>query len=213
MRIKAILSATVLAGAALAALPMTAAHAAADPSGGVGLPLNSFFQLAVDNTHDHLFLSQGNSGENGILVTDFAGNTVATIDHQIGVMGITLSPDGKTLYAALSGLHEVSAISTATLRQTAVYPLGDGNTPLSVAVQSGKLFVSYDSSNPDASIGYFNLSAANPTLETSSVLDEPPGVLDWLSAPLLAADPTGRGNVLVAMHRPDSRTRCRRLLA
>jgi hypothetical protein len=205
MRIKAILSATVLAGAALAAVPMTAAQAAArtaDASGGVGLPLNSFFQLAVDNTHDHLFFSQGNASENSILVTNFAGSTVATIANQNGVMGIALSPDGKTLYAALSGLHEVSAISTATLKQTAVYPLGDGNTPVSVAVQSGKLLVSYNTAVPavggNGVIGYFNLSAASPTLATSSVLGDPPDYDNWYSAPMLAADPAGVGNVVVA---------------
>jgi hypothetical protein len=201
MRIKAILSAMVLAVAALAALPMAAAQAA-DASGGVWLPLNSYFQMAVDSIHDHLFFSQGNSSANGILVTDFAGTTVATIPNQTGVMGIALSPDGKTLYAALSGLHEVSAISTATLRPTAVYPLGNGDSPVSVAVQSGKLFVSYNTDvaavGGNGVIGYFKLSAANPTLETSSVLGNPPDYDNWYSAPMLAADPTGVGNVVVA---------------
>ena len=65
-------------------------------------------------------------------------------DLHPGVMGITLSPDGSTLYAALSGAHAVSAISTATLQQTAAYSLGAANSPLQVAVQSGKLWVSYN---------------------------------------------------------------------
>ncbi len=199
MRIKAILLAAAVAGGALATAPMTAARA---DTGAVSLPLTSFFQMAVDSTHDHLFFSQGNATDGSILVTDFAGQTVATIGNQSGVMGIALSPDGKTLYAALSGLDEVSAISTATLQETAVYPLGGANTPLSVAVQSGRLWVSYDTNLApagDGMVGDFNLSAADPALQTSPVLDDPPVIQDWYSAPLLAADPTGRGNVLVAL--------------
>ena len=236
MRIRPITSAIVLAGATLAgatlaALPMTAAQAdttvaqavaaaqpgaapqpgsaaaQTSPAGGVALPLQTYFQMVVDSAHQHLFFSQGNPAENGILVTNFSGRTVATIGHQVGVAGIALSPDGKTLYAALSGLHEVTAISTATLRQTAAYRLGDANTPVSVAVQSGRLWVSYDTSVPgfDGAIGYFSLSAADPALQTSSALDAPPtpALSAWYSAPLIAADPTGRGNVLVAMQ-PDS---------
>jgi hypothetical protein len=91
------------------------------------LPLLSCFQMAVDSDHDHLFFSQGCSCENSILVTDFSGNTVTTVAGQTGVAGMTLSPDGSTLYAALTGAHEVTAISTATLhcaRQRRRQPLG-----------------------------------------------------------------------------------------
>jgi YVTN family beta-propeller protein len=45
------------------------------------------------------------------------------------VTGIALSPDGRTLYAALASGHAVSAINTMTLQQTASYPVGDANTP------------------------------------------------------------------------------------
>jgi YVTN family beta-propeller protein len=156
MRRRILLSVTALAAAGLAALPMSGVRAATVETGAsagtagsagsaaVALPLTSYYQMAVDSVHDHLFFSQGSSSENSILVTDFSGNTVATIGGQTGVMGITLSPDGSTLYAALAGADEVTAISTATLQQVAVYPLGAGDTPLSVAVQSGKLWVSYD---------------------------------------------------------------------
>jgi hypothetical protein len=183
---------TVLAGAALAALPMIAAHAA--DTSGVALPLTSYYQMAVDSTHDHLFFSQGSNSENSILVTNFSGKTVATIDNQVGVMGIILSPDGKTLYAALPSEDEVSAISTATLEQTAVYRLNDGDVPGSVAVQSGKLWVSYDTGVAgEAAIGDFNLSSAHPAFEKQ------PAMGGWYSAPMIAADPADTGNVLVAL--------------
>jgi YVTN family beta-propeller protein len=204
MRRRIVLPATALIAAGLAALPMGGARAATvSPAATLGtaatatataLPLTSYYQMAVDSVHDHLFFSQGSSSENSILVTDFSGNTVATITGQTGVMGITLSPDGSTLYAALGGADEVTVISTATLQQVAVYPLGAGDTPLSVAVQSGKLWVSYDTGEAGSStIGDFDLSASNPVLEPQSAMG------GWYSAPMLAADPSDAGNVLVAL--------------
>ena len=193
MRTRAILSAAGLAAASLAVVPLSAAHADTGAS-GVALPLSSYYQMAVDSVHDHLFFSQGSSAQNGILVTDFSGKTVTTITGQTGVMGITLSPDGSTLYAALSGAHAVTAISTATLQQTGAYELAATDIPRSVAVQSGKLWVSYDTGTFfNSFIGDFDLSAASP------VLDTPNATGAWYSAPIIAADPSDTGNVLVAM--------------
>ncbi len=190
MRIRAVLTAAGLAAAGLAIAPLSAAHA--DTS--VTLPLTSYSQMVVDSAHGHLFFSQGSTSKNSILVTDFAGKTVTTITGQTAVMGIALSPDGSTLYAALSGAHTVTAISTENLQQTASYPLGDANTPYSVAVQSGKLWVSYDTGTiGSATIGDFDLSAATPALETQAAMG------GWYSAPMIAADPTDAGHVLVAI--------------
>src|SRR5579863_1686153 len=109
MRRRILLPVIALFAAGLAAAPISGARAAAAGGAGVTatLPLTSYYQMAVDSVHDHLFFSQGSSSENSILVTDFSGHTVATISGQTGVAGITLSPDGSTLYAALSGAHEV----------------------------------------------------------------------------------------------------------
>jgi hypothetical protein len=191
MRIRAVLSATALTAAALAILAPRAAHADA----GAALPLTTYYQMAVDTAHRHLFFSQGSTSKNSILVTDFSGGTVATITGQTGVMGITLSPDGGTLYAALSGAHAVTAISTATLKQTAVYSLGAANTPLQAAVQSGKLWVSYDTGSAvsPGAVGDFDLSAATPALETSTAMK------GYYSAPVIAADPGGTGDVLIVL--------------
>ena len=193
MRIRAILTAAGLAAATLAFVPFSTAHADTGAS-GVALPLSSYYQMAVDSVHDHLFFSQGSSAQNGILVTDFSGNTVTTITGQTGVMGIALSPDGSTLYAALSGAHEVTAISTATLQQTAAYPLGDANTPFNVAVQSGKLWVSYDTGTAGQS-GDRRLRPVGGQPRPGD-----PGRDGRLgSAPMIAADPSDTGNVLVAI--------------
>jgi sugar lactone lactonase YvrE len=71
------------------------------PPAATTLPITSYYQMAVDAAHGHIFISQGSSGEDGILVTDLTGQ-VTTITGQDGVFGLTLSPDGSTLYAALT---------------------------------------------------------------------------------------------------------------
>jgi len=156
------------------------------------LPITSFYQVVVDGAHGHVFISQGSSSANEILVTNLAGQEVTKIAGQDGVTGIALSPDGDTLYAALGASHAVTAIDTTTLQQTASYSLGDANTPVDVAVQRGKVWVSYNTGPAGlAAIGDIDLSATTPAFETQAVMG------GWYSAPELAADPQDTG-VLVA---------------
>jgi hypothetical protein len=174
--------------ALVALLPAGTAQAAAPTS----LPITSFRQMAVDAAHGHLFISQGSASQNGILVTDLTGQVVTTITGQTGVAGIALSPDGSTLYAALSTGDAVTAISTTTLAQTASYPLPAGDSPGYVAVQSGKIWVSYYTATGKAAIGFIDPSANPPALHTQAALK------GWQEVPQLAADPQDTG-VLVAI--------------
>ncbi len=172
----------------LAVAPGSSASASSTTS----LPITSFYQIVVDSAHGHVFISQGSSSLNEIVVTNLAGQDVTTITGQDGVRGIALSPDRGTLYAALGSSHAVTAIDTSTLQQTASYPLGDANTPQDVAVQSGKVWVSYDTGTVgSAAIGDIDLSATTPAFETQAAMG------GWYSAPGLAADPDDTG-VLVA---------------
>jgi len=189
-RIKGVTAALALAAGSLIIGLGPAGFAAAQTI--TALPITSFYQIVADPANGYLFISQGSSSANEILVTNLAGQEVATISGQDGVMGIALSPDGGTLYAALSADHAVTAISTTTLTQTASYSIGDANTPQDVAVQSGKVWVSYNTGTAgDAAIGDINLTAATPAFETQSAMG------GWYSAPELAADPQDAG-VLVA---------------
>jgi hypothetical protein len=170
-------------------LPAGSAHADTTNS----LNITSFYQIVADTAHSHLFISQGSSSLNHIIVTNLAGKQVATIGGQDGVIGIALSPDGKTLYAALSASHAVTAISTSTLKQTASYSIGNANTPHDVAVQSGKVWVSYDTGTPGtAAIGDIDLTANTPAFETQAAMG------GWYSAPELAADPKDDGFLVAA---------------
>jgi hypothetical protein len=170
---------------------MSTASAQADST--ASLPITSFYQMVADPAQGYLFISQGSTSINSILVTNLAGQEVTTIAGQTGVMGIALSADGSTLYAALSGGHAVTAISTTKLEQTASYPIGDANTPEDVAVQSGKIWVSYGTGAVEhAAIGDIDLTAASPAFETQ------PAMGGWYYTPDLAADPLDSGVLIAA---------------
>lgn len=67
---------------ALLAAPAVSARAGTSAA----LPITSFSQIVADSAHGHLFISQGSSSINHILVTDLAGNEVASIAGQDGVL-------------------------------------------------------------------------------------------------------------------------------
>ncbi len=174
---------------AVGLLPAASAHAAVSAP----LPIASFYQIVADTAHGHLFISQGSSSYSHIIVTNLAGHEVTAIAGQDGVTGIALSPDGTTLYAALGSAHAVSAIDTATLKQTASYPVGNANTPVDVAVQSGKVWVSYNTGTVGAAaIGDIDLSAKPPAFQTQAAMG------GWYAAPELAADPHDTGVIVAA---------------
>jgi YVTN family beta-propeller protein len=186
------MSAALLIGGSGLAAPAAAQAASAQASGAVSLPISGFYQIVADQARGYLFISQGSTSLNEIIVTNLAGQEVTTIPGQDGVMGLALSPDGSTLYAALSGDNAVTAISTSTLQQTASYSIGAANTPQDVVVQSGKLWVSYGNGHVgQAAIGDINLSADPPAFEAQAAMG------GWYAAPELAADPQNSG-VLVA---------------
>jgi hypothetical protein len=119
------------------------------------------------------------------------------IDAGHAVEGIAIR--GGTLYAALDADHAVGAIDVATIRRRTptqtTYPLGNSNIlPYDLALQSGKLWVSYDEGGAaTGAIGEINLTAAHPAF-TPAVLKGP----NWYSAPELAADPKNGGFLAAA---------------
>jgi YVTN family beta-propeller protein len=162
------------------------------------LPIAGYYQMVLDSQAGYIFISEGNSGVNDIVVLNLAGTEVGTIPDQDGVMGLALSSDGSTLYAALSTDDAVSVIDATTLTQTATYSLGTDITPLDVVLQSDKLWVSYNtevdgSAAPQLSgIGEFDLSQSSPAFSEESVME------GWFSAPYLSADPLDSGIVVAA---------------
>ena len=156
-------------------------------------PLPAAYQVIADTAHGHLFISEGTSPSydlyptgSTILVTDLSGNPVATLPGPLGVDGMTLSPDGTTLYVAEDG--GVAAFSTATLQQTSFYSIG--SPAYSVAVQSGRLWVSYDEVG-----AFFAIGSIDPS---TGSFDATPFPVGWEGfPPLISADPADQSGTLV----------------
>jgi len=165
-------------------LPATSAHAATTTT-SVTLPISTYSHMVLDPAHQHIFISSAAS--NTILVTDYSGNTVATIANEPGADGLALSSDGSTVYAALSTGDAISAISTSSLAETARYATGTGTDPAYVAYTSGKVWFGYGLT-PQAGIGSIDPSTS-PATVTLNATNDPWSA--WYSAPMLAASPNG----------------------
>lgn len=208
-----LLTAGIAAMVGALVLPVLATTAARADSTTPLTQLTSFHQILVDEQAGFVFLSEGQDSYGvltngadftpGIVVTDLAGNYVTTIDAGMGADGMALSSDGSTLYAALEPDNTVAAIDVSSITSTTTTPtqaywrLNGWEVPYSLAIQSGKLWVSYDPeqvSAGGAEIGYFDMSQTDPTFN-DQVSGEFAGT--WQQAPDLAADPSNSG-VLIA---------------
>jgi len=169
-------TAGIIGSAGLQATPAEAATTS------VQLPISTYSHMLIDPTHHHIFFT-GGSSSTSILVTDYSGNTVATIPNETGATGLALSSDGSTVYAALAGGDAISAISTSTLTETTRY--ATGTEPVYVAYTSGMIWFGYGGATQggigsvDPSTGAVTLNATNDPANS------------WYAAPILAASPDG----------------------
>jgi hypothetical protein len=166
----------------------TASARADTTSTSVQLPISKYSHMLLDPAHQHIFFT-GGSGSDSILVTDYSGNTVATIPNEPGATGLALSDDGSTVYAALTSGDAVSAISTSTLTETARYATGSGTDPTYVAYTSGKIWFGYGSYG-GAQIGIGSIDpGSSPATVTLNAVQSSITLGGW--APMLAASPNG----------------------
>src|SRR5579863_6285076 len=134
----------VAAAGGIASVALSAGPAAAATTMSVPLPFTFYSgTLLVDPVNQHLFVT-GGAANSGILVTDYSGDTVATIPNEPGATGMALSGDGSTVYVALAAGDAISAISTSTLTETDRYATGTGTDPAYVAYAGGKVWFGYN---------------------------------------------------------------------
>ncbi|WP_157856350.1 lactonase family protein [Actinacidiphila yeochonensis] len=177
----ATMAAAVAAGAAFAVLPATPAAAdAAYPAP----------RIVLDERNQHVYLST--EGQLPYVeVFDLDGNRVGEIDGQADAGWMTLSPDGGTLYIAHAELGTISAVSTTTLQQTAVYRTGVGTGHL--AFVDGRLWFSYSGgAQPEPNgIGSVDVGAQTPTVSLDPQWQWPD------AAPIVLADPAEPDQLVV----------------
>ncbi|MFF9581021.1 Ig-like domain repeat protein [Streptomyces achromogenes] len=119
-RLAAGLLAAVLAGTGLTVAAAPAAHAAASDA-VAKLPIGSYSGLAVDSVHQRVYIAdQRDTNSDGtVVVYDFGGQKVATLQREFGVSGVALSEDAATLYVGERG--RVITYDTGTLQENGAY--------------------------------------------------------------------------------------------
>ena len=176
----AVVLALVCSGLAIAG----AAPSGADP--GVSIDLPTFRGVLADG-HDHVYLT-GGPGTTAILVRNADGTADTSITGENGADGMALSPDGSTLYVALSDANAIAAIDTTTLTETARYATGDTTCPASVLPLANEVWFGYGCDSGSGNIGVVDLASTTVT----------PGVATLLSAPPLLAGGPSAPNMLFA---------------
>ncbi|MFD0392093.1 hypothetical protein ACFQ3Z_02225 [Streptomyces nogalater] len=85
------------------------------------LPISSYSGLAVDSVHQRVYIAdQRDTNSDGtVLVYDFQGRKLATLQHQYAVSGVALSEDSATLYVGERG--RVVTYDTGTFQQNGAY--------------------------------------------------------------------------------------------
>ncbi|WP_410677116.1 hypothetical protein [Amycolatopsis sp. cmx-4-68] len=144
------------------------------------LPLPGFGSMVVDQTHHRVFISGGPSA-NGVVVADFDGSIVKTLNGQYGATGLVLSEDGKVLYAGLADGDAISAIDTGTLTELRRYPTGPQSCPAHLARAGAIVWFGYGcGSTWNGRIGRLDPTSTEPV-----ALDK--AKVAFQTAPLLAA--------------------------
>ncbi|MGW3726100.1 hypothetical protein [Streptomyces sp. NPDC000851] len=160
--------------------------AAAQPQGGIVLPVRSHWQTLADSRHVYVSAP----GDDAVLATDHDGQVVKKVEGLDGARGMAESADESTLYVALPDADAISVIDTATLTETRRISTGADTEPESLALAGGRLFFGYQATVFDAGIGSVAIAEATPTVS----LDDNPV---WYGKPRLASSP-GAPDRLVA---------------
>ena len=144
-------------------LPGPASAAAPAPMVLPGLDLDDpmwerISAVVYDPQHHHLFISPGGWGTE-LEVADESGRRVKLIPGMYGAAGMTLSPDGRRLYVALSTGDAVAVIDTSTLQQVGRIFTGVGSKPSGVAFAAGRLWVNH----ANGAAASYRLASIDPT--------------------------------------------------
>jgi hypothetical protein len=112
------------------------------PLGQTGLGETGFGDIVVDDTNDHVFVS--NPSANSITVLGFGGNVITTITSLPGAFGMVIH--GSTLYVAEETANAIEAINLSTLTDAGPVAATGLEQPKWLAYAGGKLWTNDDDS-------------------------------------------------------------------
>ncbi|SER83211.1 DNA-binding beta-propeller fold protein YncE [Lentzea xinjiangensis] len=157
------LSATAMTAALVAATALPAL--AEPPQHSAALPLTSFSDIAVAPAQGHVFVSS--RFDHAVAVTDLSGNLVTKLTNLPGATGLALSPDGGTVFVALSQDGAIAALDALTLIERARYPVGEV-CPSDLAITNNRLYFSYGCSTWEGGIGRVGLNGEEPRTDLAA---------------------------------------------
>jgi hypothetical protein len=156
-------------------------------SGPTSLGVIQVEQMAVDDAHQHVFLSAPANSE--LVVMNFDGSLDTTITGLTDPRGMTLDAASHTLYVAETEGHAIQAVDTNTLTLGTSWPLG--TCPGSVRLTAGRLWFSYFCNVDPYAEG---IGSLDPGTGTVTLTDRIQGECCWT---YLGVDPS-TPNVLYA---------------
>ncbi|WDZ85797.1 YncE family protein [Micromonospora cathayae] len=166
--------------------------AAADVGSPVGLGIRNYADMVVDTARGQLFFSPGYNGTE-VRVTDLSGGAQRTIPGLPGATGMTLSPDGGTLYVALQKEDVIAAVDTTTLTETRRHRLGSDICPTWLRPAGGKIYFGYGCVFGKGLLGSLDVRGETPVLALNLPLDRVP-----VAPPLLRTSPGDPDLLMVA---------------
>jgi hypothetical protein len=129
--------------------------------------------MEVDTAHGLVFVTAAPTGSSSVLVFDYRGRLVTSIENQPGAAGMAL--DGNQLHVALWGAAAISTIDTVTLSEVARRPLEPYLACPNTLVQSGtRLWFGYTCEFDNGGVGYLDLmSGESGPLEPNGSFYDP----------------------------------------
>ncbi|MBL7262107.1 hypothetical protein [Paractinoplanes lichenicola] len=203
--------AAVVAGAATTVVALgTGTSSAADIALARGnqLLIKSATDVLVDPMHKQVLISDATGGQ--LVATNYDGAVLATRTGLPGINGLALSPDGRTLYAAVTGSRAIAIFDAATLTKQRSTPLVEPYTPTTMTTVADGVRFGYEipskagrpSSVEVLDTGTIPLHAGHITADTSPLHGAPlfltaPGDPDRRLAVDTSADARTGGSVWI----------------
>ncbi|MDQ3611116.1 MAG: hypothetical protein M4D85_05820 [Actinomycetota bacterium] len=170
----------------LASLLPLAAPAQAD-TGPVALSESGFSRIVLDEARGQLFVSAGRYGD-GVVVTDLSGNRIGLIEGLSAATGLTLTPDGGSLWVTLPTVGVLARVDTATRTVVQRITLPTGQCPGDVVVVGSRLVYGHSCNTYAGTGGYGGIGVVDHTTGVSygNVTSGP------FYKPVLAVGPAGQ---------------------